>query len=165
MKSRIKTFSTIFLIFLFSTFGFSQAFITITLIVDTDKVNSGNLQETCHFEARWSDSNIVMKSTPGDLEGFLVDAFVGDNIIWEGKSSSSESVIVDIKKIKYKKGSRIFNNGSHTGAKPRGSKKEKVKAKVAFSTEGEADYKYDLDFKIKHVGKFTIDPKLRIGRR
>ncbi len=169
MKSFAKTFLTIFIIFLFSTFGFSQATITITLIVDTDNFDPDDLPASCRFEATWSDSDKIVKSTPGDLEGFLIDAFVEDTIIWEGESSDPENVIVDIRKIKYKKGARIFKNKANDGKKRNGSKKEKVKTKVLKSTKGKPDYKYDLSFKLKGAnranGNYKIDPKIRIGSR
>ena len=164
MKSLVKTFLVTSLILLFSAFGFSQTTITITLIVDTDTFERDDWRASCHFEAEWADTGHVITNN-GDLEDFLVEAFVDDTIIWEGESSSSEHVIVDITKIKYKKGTRIFKNKTNDGKKPNGSKKEKVKTKALYSTQDKPDYKYDLTFKIKHLGSFTIDPKMRIGPR
>ena len=164
MKSLLKTFLVTSLIFLFSVFGFSQTTITITLIVDTDTFERADWQSSCSFEAEWADTGDVITSN-GDLEDFLVEASVDDTIIWEGVSSSSESVIVDITKIKYKRGARIFKNKTNYGKKLNGSKKEKVKTKVLYSTNDKPDYKYDLSFKIKHLGSFKIDPKMRIWPR
>jgi len=165
MKSLAKTFLTASLVFLFSAFGFSQATITIKLIVDTANFDKDNLPSSCRFEATWSDSNKVVKSTPGDLEGFLIDAFAEDTIIWVGQSSSSDITIIDITKIKYKKGTRIFKNKTNYGKNHDGSRKETVKTKVVDSTKGKPDYKYDLSFKINKGNTHKIDPKIRIGSR
>ena len=85
MKSLVKTFLVTSLILLFSAFGFSQTTITITLIVDTDTFERDDWRASCHFEAEWADTGHVITNN-GDLEDFLVEAFVDDTIIWEGES-------------------------------------------------------------------------------
>jgi hypothetical protein len=165
MKSRIKTFSTIFLIFLFSTFGFSQATITIKLFVDTANFDPGNLPASCSFEATWSDSGKVVRSD-GDLKNFTIDVFVDDTIVWEGQSSSSNIAIVDIKKIDRDNDSKIFKSKKHYGKKRGNSKNETAEDKVLFTTKGKPDYKYKIFFKINHRGKtHIIDPKIKVGSK
>ena len=98
MKLLKNQFFAVCLIFFFSTFGFSQATITIKLLVNTGNFDPSDLNASCSFEATWSNSSKVVRST-GDLKDFTIEAFVDDTIIWEGVSTSSEITIVDIKKI------------------------------------------------------------------
>jgi len=171
MKSLVKNISASSPIVLFSALGSSQTTVTIRLIVDTAKFDKKNWPASCHFKATWSNSGKVEKSTPGKLECFSIDATVGDIIRWEGESSSSQSAVVDITKIRraQKSGTKIFKNRSNYGAIHHGSKKESVEAEVLSDTIGKADYKYDISFKIKNTaganGTYKIDPKMRIMRR
>ena len=171
MKSLLKKKSANTPIVLFSAVGSSQPTVTIKLIVDTAKFDKKNWPASCHFKAIWSNSNTVKESTPGKLECFSIEANVGDIIIWEGESSSSQSAVVDITKIRraQKSGTKIFKNRSNYGAIYHGSKKESVEAEVLSETIGKADYKYDISFKIKNAaganGTYKIDPKMRIMRR
>jgi len=161
MKSLKNQFFSICFILIFSTFSFSQATITIKLLVDTANFDASDSNAYCSFEATWSNSDKVVRSN-GDLEDFTIEAFVDDTIIWEGVSTSSEITIVDIKKIDRDNNSKIFENKRHLGKKRGNSKKETAEAKVLYTTTGKPDYKYTISFKINKGKTHTIDPKVRI---
>lgn len=171
MKSIIKNISASSPIVLFSVLGSSEPTVTIRLIVDTDHFEKKNWPASCHFEATWSDSGKVEKSIPGKLECFSIEATVGDIIKWEGESSSPETVIVDITKIRraQKSGTKIFKNRSNYGTKHNSSKKETVEAEVMYNTIDKADYKYNISFKIVGAsnanGTYKIDPKVSVKKR
>ncbi len=167
MKSLVKYFSVISLLFLFSALGFSQDTVTITLIVDTANFDKDNWLASTSMVATRSDPNSVQRSI-GDLREFTVKAFVGDTIIFDAKSKSSDKVIVDIKRIKRtkRKGTIIFENRRYCGENRDGSKNKTVKVEVLKDTEDKEDYEYNICFKINSKGKtYKIDPKLRIMPR
>jgi hypothetical protein len=165
MKSFVKSFSAIFLIFLFSTIGFSQDTITIKLIVDTDNFDPDDMSASCSFEAVLP-SGEVQRST-GNLEDFKIVATVEDTIIWEGQALDS-LIIVDIKKIRRDSGKEIFNSRRLYGSQQGNSNKETVKSKVLYSTQSAEnaeihdEYKYSISFKINKGKTYKIDPKVRI---
>jgi hypothetical protein len=158
----MKSFSAIFLIFLFSTIGFSQETITIKLIVDTANFDPNNLPASCSFEARWESGHVEMST--GNLEDFKVEATVEDTIIWEGQALDSVK-IVDIKKIRRDGGKEIFDKRSHTGSRQGNSNRETVKSKVLYSTENGEDYKYKIKFSIDNGAWHKIDPKVKVVLR
>jgi hypothetical protein len=165
MKLFLHQFLAICFITLFSAIGFSQATITIKLIVDTANFDPDNLSASCRFEATWSDSGKVVRSD-GDLEDFTIDAFVEDTIVWEGESSSSDIAIIDIKKIDRDNDSKIFKDKKNYGKKEGDSRKEIVKSKILYDTQDKSDYKYTLFFKINNRGKtHKIDPKIKVGSK
>jgi hypothetical protein len=165
MKLFLHQFLSICFITLFSAIGFSQATITIKLIVDTANFDPDNLSASCSFEATWSDSGKVVRSD-GDLENFTIDAFVEDTIVWEGESSSSDIAIIDIKKIDRDNDSKIFKDKKNYGKKEGDSRKEIVKSKILYDTQDKSDYKYTLFFKINNRGKtHKIDPKIKVGSK
>ncbi|GGZ87059.1 hypothetical protein [Algibacter mikhailovii] len=176
MNSLVKTFSIVALYFLFPFFCFSQptpkpdpdpdpVTITISLVVDTKNFDPTDWQKSCHFEAKRSDSVRVNPSVPGQLEDFNVNAWPGDIIIWKGKPSYFFKNTVNIKKVKYNKGDRIFKHKDH--GSPFWSKK--VDAKVMGGAKDGSDYEYDIIFKIKRAkranGHYKIDPKISIRPR
>ena len=80
----MKTRSLLFFIFalffvFFCTANAQEAPIVVTLNVDTENVNADNIAETCSFGQDPSVSN----------EDFTVDVVVGDEILWEGISSTN----------------------------------------------------------------------------
>ena len=122
---------------------------TITLHVDTGSINQQNIDATTHFG---------QVGFPN--KDFTTFVELGDNIIWRGVSSSSpDEDIVKIKKIKYKKGSKILNELDLIG-------ETSVVGKVKKGKPGKVEY-YSLQFTvfnngIKRNGIFTIDPKLEV---
>ncbi len=167
MKSLVKIFSAISLIFLFSALGFSQETVTITLEVDAANFDSDNWLASINLVATRSDSDSRQKSI-GDLREFTVDVFVGDTIIFDGREISSDRGTVDVKKIKRKKrkGTIIFENRSYYGEKNYGANNRSVKTKVLEDTIGKDDYEYYICFRINNKGKtYKLDPKIRVKRR
>ena len=81
---------------------------------------------------------------------------------WEGVSSSSpDTDIVDITKIKYVKGTNIFGKDLLPGNKP-----HKITGNVLTSTAAAGDYKYEISFTVtnngvKRNGIFRIDPVIQ----
>ena len=132
--------------------SFAQETVVITLNVNTGQIDNKNLASTCNFGQDDGISN----------EDYTVVVNVGDNIVWEGVSTSSEDDIVNITMIKYVGGKNIF--GKDLG--PDGNDpKQKVRGKVLSSTDGNA-YKYDISFTVinngvKRNGTFHIDPKIQ----
>ncbi len=129
----------------------AQETVVITLHVDTGQIDGKNLAATCTFGQEDGISN----------EEYTVVVNVGDIIVWEGVSSSSEEDVVNITKIKYVKGKNIF--GKDLGPS-NSDPHQKVTAKVLSGTDGGA-YKYDISFTVFHNGvkrngTFHIDPKI-----
>ncbi|MFT7150879.1 MAG: hypothetical protein ACI82Q_002754 [Nonlabens sp.] len=162
MRSLVRSILVLFIVSVCSTAVFSQATITIKLLVDTENFDQNDLTKSCSFVATWSNSNKVVRSN-GDLEGFVIDAVVDDVIVWVGESTTSGTDIVDIKKVDRGSGSKIFKNDKHNGRKVGNSNKETIQDKVLYDTRGKEDYKYDISFKINGAGKnHKIDPKIKI---
>lgn len=122
----------------------------ITLYVDTDNIDQQNKDSTCNFGQEAGISN----------EDYLLEVNLGDAIIWEGKSSSSPNTdLVKIKKIKYDKHVKILNKDELDGETivfgtvKNGKKGDEEKYMIQFTVFNKG---------IKRNGNFKIDPKLRI---
>ncbi len=128
--------------------------IVVTLNVDTGQIDKKNASASCDFGQAEGISN----------EDYTIVVNVGDVITWVGVSSSSpETDVVDITKIKYVRGKNIFGKDLDTADK---GKHQKVSAQVLASTAIEGDYKYDISFTVtnngvKRNGTFHIDPKIQ----
>ncbi len=128
--------------------------IVVTLNVDTGEIDKENASASCNFGQAEGISN----------EEFTIVVNVGDVITWVGVSSSSpETDVVDITKIKHVKGKNIFGKDLDTTDK---GNHQKVSAKVLASTAVEGLYKYDISFAVtnngvKRNGMFHIDPKIQ----
>lgn len=128
--------------------------VIVTLNVDTGEITKDNTSTTCNFGQEEDISN----------EEFTISVNVGDSVTWMGVSSSSpETDVVDITKIKYVKGKNIFGKDLET--KDTG-KQKKISAKVLSSTAVEGTYKYDISFTVtnngvKRNGTFHIDPRIQ----
>jgi len=145
MKNRKQLFNLIAILLLsFSIKSYGQAQThTVTLHVNTAEINQRNMSTTCNFGQAEGISN----------EDFTIEVNVGDTIIWQGVSSSSDTDVVDITKIKYERGTNVFNGEEYDGTST-------IVGKVLRETGGQ-DYKYILSFKIN--GKratYSIDPKV-----
>jgi len=163
MKTIKYQILTLSLILFALKIGYTQETVTLTLIVNTSNFNADNLNASCTFEAQWSNSGQVIRSN-GNLEDFTIEVNVGDIIVWEGISSTSENDVIDIKRIAQANNTRIFNNERNDGQMRGNSNKETVVDKVLFNTNGRPDYKYDVFFKINRSGPtHKIDPKIRVG--
>ncbi len=93
---------------------------------------------------------------PGtDTREYTIYAEVGDTIIWGGESSDG-SAAIDIRKIKYHKGTNVFKKKELDG-------ETTVVGEVQEKTNGKP-YKYKIYFKIDNTGKmYSIDPKIIVG--
>jgi len=93
--------------------------------------------------------------TETDTREFTVTGNVGDTFVWKGEAYSGSDEL-DITKIKYEKGTKIFDEESIDGTKT-------VKAVAKFNTKGKDPYTYKISFKINGKGKtYHIDPKVKI---
>ena len=133
------------LVFSNTTFGQAQE-LTITL-----KCHINRLQENkdpykvCKFEGQ----------TETDTREFTVTGKVGDSLVWKGEAYSGSDEI-NITRIKYEKGTKIFDEEPIVKAKT-------IKAVAKFKTKENDPYTYKISFKINGRGKtYHIDPKVRI---
>lgn len=165
MKSSKNQLFAFCLILLTFNLSFAQETITVKLLVDTANFDPSDLNASCSFEATWSNSGKVVRSS-GDLKEFTIDVRVDDTVVWEGESTSSSIAVIDIKKVDRENNSRIFKNKKHYGKVRGNSNKETVEDQVLYSTEGLPDYKYKIFFKINHRGTtYKIDPKIKVGSK
>ena len=123
----------------------------ITLYVDTGSIDQQNLDSTCNFGQPPGVSN----------KDYLTNVHLGDAIIWEGVSSSSPNTdLVKIKKIKYDNGVKILNKDELEG--------ETIVFGIVKNGKIKDEEKYVIKFTvfnkgIKRNGIFKIDPKLQIN--
>ena len=90
-----------------------------------------------------------------DTREYTIYDEVGDTIIWDGESSDGMAAI-DIRKIKYGKGTNVFNDRELDG-------ETTVEGTLERNTN-DKPYKYKISFKINNTGKtYTIDPKIIVG--
>ena len=93
--------------------------------------------------------------TETDSRQFTVTGKVGDSFVWKGEAYSGSDEL-NITKIKYEKGTKIFDEESIEGTKT-------VKAVAKFNTKDKDPYTYKISFKINGNGRtYHIDPKVRI---
>ena len=127
----------------------------ITLVVDTEKVNQNNIQETCTF------------GQPADVsvKDFTLTVNKGDVILWRGESDQDSSGLVRITEFRHESGTvmlgkRRISDQNGTGV---------VVGKVLEGQPGDIEVYY-LKFEVKRGGgqdweEFIIDPKLQINPR
>ncbi len=119
----------------------------ITLICDTDKLKNmkpKNAYKACYFQGQ----------TESDSRKFTVTGNLNDTFVWNGKASSGTDEL-NITKIKYEKGTKIFKNDSIEGTNT-------VRAVAKKSTKNKDPYTYIIYFKVNNKKKYHIDPKVRI---
>ena len=136
------------LIFIFAcTTLYSQDEHRVTLKCNVAALEAGNpAYQVCQFTDQ----------APGtDTRDYTIYAEVGDTIIWNGESSDG-SAAIDIRKIKYHRGTNVFNKKDLDG-------ETTVVGTVQRNTDGNP-YKYKISFKIDNTGKmYSIDPKVKVG--
>ena len=142
-----------FILLSFSNTSFAQETIYVTLNVDTDEVKTEGTHTYCSFEGQ---------SKSMDTREYTVNANVGDVIVWNAVSSSSERDEVKITAINYEGGTKVFSSDRMSG------QDGVVSGTINKSTAGKADYKYTVSFKIMsngnlRPGTFHIDPKIKVG--
>jgi len=147
------------LLFLICSLSFGQVSgpVVITLTVDTSQLgDDSNAPGGCTLTA--TPASVVV---PGDSDPkmFTIQVEDGTDLEWEGITQDGEEV--KIKKIGFIKGINIFDSRNIFGRINDG--KEKVNAKIKRKTAPGLDYEYLIEFKIKGFGKYTLDPKIKVG--
>ena len=150
-------FALLFVLFCSLSFGQAGDAVVITLTVDTSKLGSdSNAPGGCTLTA--TPASVIV---PGDNNPkmFTIQVEDGDEVEWEGITQDGKEV--KIKKIGYIKGINIFDSRNIAGKMKNG--KEKVNAKIKRKTAHGLDYEYLIEFKIQGFGKYTLDPKIKVG--
>ncbi|MGI9531531.1 hypothetical protein [Lutimonas sp.] len=147
MKNQKRYYLSILCAFLFTGIIYAQDQIGVTLRCDVAALNEGEDPATaCRFVDQ--DPSMTTKE-------YTTYAEVGDTIIWKGESTDG-SAAIDIKKIKYERGTNVFNKTDLDGTTT-------VVGSIVKKTNGK-DYTYTISFKINNTGKMhSIDPKIRVG--
>lgn len=141
--------ATALLVFTFGFNSFGQVERTATLICDTNKLinmQPKNAHKVCYFEGQEAGS---------DPRQYVINGNLGDTIIWKGKPASGSDEL-NITKIKYEKGTKIFEKDSIEGSKT-------VRAVAKFRTKDKPDYTYLIYFKVNGRKQYFIDPKVKIN--
>lgn len=124
---------------------------TITITVDTEKINSNNKNQCVVF----TDDRDDPPQEPGKPEDYVSSVSKNMKVTWVGKSENGTDT-VEIHEVSRKSkdgGSKILENSKNT------SHNGTVEAKV--KDEDVPGYEfYDVKFKINGDNEFTIDPKL-----
>ena len=143
-----------------------QLFMLVTIaLLSFSNTSFGQAQERtitlkCHINRLQENKDpykvcIFQGQTETDTRQFTVTGNVGDSFIWKGEAYSGSDEL-DITKIKYEKGTKIFDEESIDGTKT-------VKAVAKFNTTGKEPYTYRISFKINGKGRtYHIDPKVKI---
>jgi len=163
MKTNKSLFSFLVLMLCFSTFIIAQGSNIVTLNVNSNEINRGNVLQSCFFTWEKPDGTVSTSGSGAEIEEWLITVDESEIIEWKGISSSSEDVVVNIIQIKRESGTKIFNGNILRGNRdPSG---EKIRAKPSKKTNSEdGDYKYRIKFKVKGVsGTFGIDPKIKVN--
>lgn len=128
-----------------TTFGQTQEHI-ITLKCHINRLQENKDPYTvCKFEGQ----------TETDTREFTVTGKVGDSFVWKGEAYSGSDEL-NITKIKYERGTKIFDKEPNEGTKT-------VKAIAKFNTKGKDPYTYKISFKINGKRRtYHIDPKVKI---
>jgi len=146
MKTKLFYSFLTFALFLVINSAFGQEH-TATLVCDVQALNNDTpASEACYF-AEEEDVNPI---------DFTIEANIGDEILWSGETDADGNTI-QIKKIKFERGTEVFNSIEKEGAST-------IVRTVKFSTKNKPDYKYTISFKINDTGRlYKIDPKVRVG--
>lgn len=152
MKTAIRLLILFVFVSVFNTFGQTTHY--ITLYVNTSAIDDGNTSTTCNFGQEDGISN----------EDYTIEAAPGDIIIWNGVSSSSPNTdIVNIMKIKYESGTDVFNKKELEG---NGQSGETVIGTVQSGKKDDV-LKYKIEFTVYNNnskrGKYKIDPVIKIN--
>ena len=134
----------------------------VTLYVNTDSIS--NERYSISKYSNFGQNNGIPNEEYISNEDYTIMVNVGDEITWEGISTSSTNDTVKIKKIRYFNGGgrNIFDKDSLSG-------NEKVFGKVLRHTRRNKPYKYTIFFTVTNNGTirngtFKIDPKIQVDR-
>jgi hypothetical protein len=112
---------------------------TATLKCDISKLKKGNEAEVCHFEEAPNDNP----------ETYTIEAILEEEITWSGKDG------IQITKVKWYKGTKIFNGNNPSG-------NGVIKAQPKKITEEDKPYRYKLKFNVNGEGNYKIDPIIKV---
>lgn len=152
-KIKLSFFLITITLLLIANNAIAQETIYVTLNVNTTEVKTDGTHNYCHFDGQ---------SESMDTRDFTINANVGDTIIWEAVSSSSDSDEVKITAIDYEGGTNVFSSNKMRG------ENGVVTGKITKNTVGKEAYKYTVSFKIMtngqlRPGTFLVDPKIKVG--
>ncbi len=136
---------------------------TIKLYVNTAEIQDTTVNKHSDFGQKDGSSN----------EDYTVEVKVGDEITWEGVSTSGKKDDkVNIISIEYVSGINVFDTKKLPDSLSTRKYPEKVVGKILYSTEfdgKENEYKYKITFEViregKNIGIFVIDPKLQVRKK
>lgn len=142
-----------FVFLLISTNSNAQETIYVTLNVDTKEVKTDGAHNYCYFDNQPESL---------DTRDYTINANVGDVIVWNAVSTSSERDQVKIVSINHEGGTNVFNTDKMNG------QNGVVSGTITKNTVGKADYKYTVAFKVMSNGSlkpgtFRVDPKIKVG--
>ncbi len=151
--------SLVLILFLFCSISFGQTVepVKILLTVDTSQLGDDNeAPGGCTLTA--TPGSVVV---PGDSNPkmFTIQVQDGTDLEWEGVTQDGEEV--KIKKIGFIKGINIFDSRNISGKIKDG--KEKVNVKIKRKTAPGLDYEYLIEFKVQGFGRYTLDPRIKVG--
>ena len=134
---------------------------TVTLYVNTAEITHQNTNQVCYIIAETSGEDPIQSD--GDLENFTIEVNLGDIVVWNGVSTSSENDDVNIKRIKHEHGPDVFENPDLPG---NGQNREQVQGTVRRGNRGDIE-KYKIHFTVfnngnQRNGNFKIDPKIKV---
>lgn len=154
MKKITLAFSLLtFILLFFCNTSIAQETIYVTLNVDTAEVKTQDTHSYCYFNGQ---------SESMDTRDFTINANVGDIIVWNAVSTTSDKDQVKITAINYEGGTNVFTASQMKG------QNGVVTGKINKDTAGKEAYKYTVSFKIMsngslRPGTFQIDPKIKVG--
>ena len=161
MRTRNLLLIAVLLLVFGNAFVQGQQTHTITLYVNTAEITRENTNQVCYFIAETSGEDPIQSD--GDLENFTIEVNLGDIVIWNGVSTSSEDDVVNIKRIKHQSGPDVFDNPDLPG---NGQNREQVQGTVRRGNKGDIE-KYKIHFTVfinenPNPGNFKIDPKIKV---
>ena len=107
MKKKSKAFSLLtFILLFFCNTSIAQETIYVTLNVDTAEVKTQDTHSYCYFEGQ---------SESIDTREYTINANVGDVIVWNAVSTTSDRDQVKITAIDYEGGTNVFSSNRMSG--------------------------------------------------
>jgi hypothetical protein len=151
MRAKYTFLICLFFVALLCDGLYGQATHYVTLHVDTDELqNRQNVPASSYFTVD-EGTEVLNNDSP---ESFTILVNVGDNIIWNGKAIAPSGEAVKIKKIKYKRGGRIFSNDDIDG--------EVSVSAMIIRDSGDEGYVYTIQFRLGDSNRvYTIDPVIK----
>ena len=154
IRTKLKWIGLLFALIIVPITLHAQEPFKVTLFVDTGSIEKPDVDASANFGQDPDISN----------ENFTITIAPNQEVEWEGVSTSDEeNDVVNITKVKFKKGKNIFNKGTLDGE---GQTRKKVKARAERGRSGDL-YEYTIFFTVfnngeQRNGRFKIDPKIKV---